>query len=270
PVEVPVETPTVTASTNPATTSFVSRTTKAGFAVGAGAEVRLAGNWMGKVEYLYLDFGRVFAAGTNPLDSTPLPVNFDSHVTNHIARVGLNYKFDPTGAVYAPAGDASARLLLKAPMPAAWTWSGLYVGGTIGYSAGKSNTDTAFSDAVSGAELFATSRSRRLDGAIGGAQAGYNWLPGRALLAGLQGDLNYSGLRAEFVAVCPGGVCNRALIGVVDHPSVSARFEQGQKFEWFVTLRGGVGLGRGPDAVDYVPGGLAVGEVMTAGTVLGF
>ena len=43
--------------------------------------------------------------------------------------------------------------VLKAPMLAAWTWRGPYVGGTIGYGAGKSNTDTAFSDPVSGAEL---------------------------------------------------------------------------------------------------------------------
>jgi opacity protein-like surface antigen len=238
--------------------------------VGAGAEVRLAGNWTGKVEYLYLDFGRVSTAATNPLNATPLAINFDSHVTNHIVRVGLNYKFDPTGAVYAPAADASAPLLLKAPMLAAWTWSGLYVGGTIGYGAGKSNTDTAFSDPVSGAELFATSRSRRLDGAIGGAQAGYNWLAGGVLLAGVEGDLNYSGQRAKFNAVCPGVVCNPNLIGVVDDPSVIAQFEQGQKLEWFATLRGRLGVVATPDAIAYVTGGLAVGEVMTAGTVLGF
>jgi outer membrane immunogenic protein len=60
----------VTASTSPAASSFVSQTTKAGFAVGAGAEVRLAGNWTGKVEYLYLNFGRVSTAATNPLNST--------------------------------------------------------------------------------------------------------------------------------------------------------------------------------------------------------
>src|SRR5262249_37617090 len=174
------------------------------------------------------------------------------------------------GAVYAPAGDASARLLLKAPMPAAWTWSGLYVGGTIGYSAGKSNSDTAFSDPVSGAELFATNRSRHLDGAIGGVQAGYNWLAGGGLLAGVEGDLNYSGQRAKFNAVCPGNVCNPALIGVVDDPSVIARFEQGQKLAWFATLRGRLGVVATPNAIAYVTGGLAVGEVMNAGTVLGF
>jgi outer membrane immunogenic protein len=123
---------------------------------------------------------------------------------------------------------------------------------------------------VSGAELFATSRSRPLDGAIGGAQAGYNWLAGEVLLAGIEGDLNYAGQRAKFNAVCPGEICNPALIGVVNDPSVIAQFEQGQKLEWFATLRGRLGAVATPDAIAYVTGGLAVGEVMTAGTVFGF
>src|SRR5207253_7392669 len=151
PIQVPVDIPFVTASTNPTTTSFDSRTTKAGFAVGAGAEVRLGGNWTGKVEYLYLDFGRVTTAATNPLNSTPLAVSFDSRVTTQVARVGLNYKFDPTGAVYAASADARAPMLFKAPVVAAWSWAGPYVGATIGYSTGTSATDTAFSDPVSAA-----------------------------------------------------------------------------------------------------------------------
>jgi len=269
PVEVPVETPTVTASTNPATTSFDNRTTKAGFAVGAGAEVRLAGNWTGKVEYLYLDFGRVSTAATNPLNATPLAVSFDSRVTDHIVRVGLNYKFDPAGAVYTAAGDSRAPMLFKAPMLAVWTWAGPYLGGTIGYSAGKSRTDIIFGDPASAAGLFASSASRALDGAIGGAQAGHNWLAG-IWLAGVEGDLNYAGQRAKFNAICPGEICNPALIGVIGHPSVIAQFEQGQKLEWFATLRGRLGVTVTPDAVAYVTGGVAVGEVMTAGTVFGF
>ncbi|MFL6821988.1 MAG: outer membrane protein, partial [Xanthobacteraceae bacterium] len=268
PIEVPVEIPTVTAGTSPATSSFVSHTTKAGFAVGAGAEVRLAGNWTGKVEYLYLDFGRVATSATNPLNSTPLAINFDSRVTSHIARVGLNYKFDPTGAAYASA-DAKSPMLFKAPVLAAWTWAGPYVGGTIGYSAGKSKTDTIFTDPGSGTELFATSASRRLDGAIGGAQAGYNWVTG-ILLTGVEGDLNYSGQRGKLNAVCPGEICNPALIGVIGDPSVIAKFEDGQKLEWFATLRARLGVTVTPDAVAYVTGGVAVGEVMTAGTVFGF
>jgi iron complex outermembrane recepter protein len=268
PIEVPVEIPTVTAGTSAATTSFVSHTTKAGFAVGVGAEVRLAGNWTGKVEYLYLDFGRVSASATNPLNSTPLAINFDSRVTSHTARVGLNYKFDPTGAAYAASADAKSPMLFKAPMLAAWSWAGPYVGGTIGYSAGKSKTDTIFTDPGSGAELFATSASRRLDGAIGGAQAGYNWVTG-ILLTGVEIDLNYSGQRAKLNAVCPGEICNPGLIGVIGDPSVLAKFEDSQKFEWFATLRGRLGVTVTPDAIAYVTGGLAVGEVMTAGTVFG-
>jgi iron complex outermembrane recepter protein len=269
PTEVPIEIPTVTAGTSAATTSFVSHTTKAGFAVGAGAEVRLAGNWTGKVEYLYLDFGRVSASATNPLNATPLAINFDSRVTSHTARVGLNYKFDPTGAAYAASANAKSPMLFKAPVLAAWTWAGPYLGGTIGYSAGKSNTDTIFSDPGSGAELFATSASRNLDGAIGGAQAGYNWATG-ILLTGVEGDLNYSGQRAKLNAVCPGAICNPNLIGVLGDPSVLPKFEEGQKLEWFATLRARLGVAVTPDAIAYVTGGLAVGEVMTAGTVFGF
>jgi iron complex outermembrane recepter protein len=269
PVEIPVETPTITASTNPVTTSFVSQTTKTGYAVGAGAEVRLGGNWTGKVEYLYLDFGRVTTTATNPLNSTPLAVSFDSRVTTQVARVGLNYKFDPTGAAYAASASSRAPMLFKAPVLAAWSWAGPYVGATVGYSTGTSATDTAFSDPVSRTSVFAASTPRRLDGAIGGAQAGYNWIGG-ILLAGIEGDLNYSGQRATLNAVCPGAICNPALIGVVDDPSVIARFEQGQKLEWFATLRARLGVAVTPDAIAYVTGGAAVGEVMTAGTVLGF
>jgi opacity protein-like surface antigen len=269
PIEVPIEIPTVTAGTSAATSSFASHTTKVGFAVGAGAEVRLAGNWTGKVEYLYLDFGRVSTAAANPLNSTPLAINFDSRVTSHTARVGLNYKFDPTGATYAASASAKPSMPFKAPVLAAWTWAGPYVGGTIGYSAGKSKTDTIFSDPGSGAALFATSAARRLDGAIGGAQAGYNWVAG-ILLAGVEGDLNYSGQRANLNAVCPGEICNPNLIGVIGDPSVLAKFEDGQKLEWFATLRARLGVTVTPDAIAYVTGGLAVGEVMTAGTVFGF
>src|SRR5262245_13372640 len=248
---------------------FYDHRTKAGWTAGAGIETHLSGNLTGKVEYLYLDFGSVSTAATNPLNATPLAVNLESRVTDHIVRVGLNYKFDPNGAGYVPAAGSTSPMLFKAPVLAAWSWAGPYVGGTIGYSAGKSNTDTAFSDPVSGAELFATRRSRRLDGAIGGAQAGYNWLAG-IWLAGVEGDLNYSGQRAKLNAVCPGEICNPALIGVIGDPSVIARFEDGQKLESFATLRARLGVTVTPDAIAYVTGGVAVDEVMTAGTVFGF
>jgi outer membrane immunogenic protein len=269
PIDVPIDIPTVTASANSASTTFFSQKTKAGWTVGAGAEVRLGGNWTGKVEYLYLDFGNVSTTATLPTNSTPLAINFNSHVTENIVRVGLNYKFDLSGALYdAPAG-AKAPMLFKAPILVAWTWAGPYLGGTVGYSWGKSTTDTIFSDPASGAQLFATNTSRKLDGLIGGAQAGYNWVAGN-VLAGVEADLNYSGQRARLKAVCPGEVCNPALVGVINDPSVLASSDQGQKLEWFATLRGRLGATVTPGALAYVTGGLAVGEIMTAGTVFGF
>ena len=101
----PVGLPPVASGINPVSTSFTSHTTKVGWALGAGAEVRLGGNWTGNVEYLYLDFGNVSTTASLPANLTPLAVDFNSHVTDHIVRVGLNYKLDPLGAVYdAPKG----------------------------------------------------------------------------------------------------------------------------------------------------------------------
>ena len=269
PIEVPVDVPIVIASADPTSTTFFSQKTKAGWTVGAGAEVRLGGNWTGKVEYLYLDFGNVSTTAILPTNSTPLAVTFNSRVTENLVRVGLNYKFDPSGALYVAPAGVNGPMVFKAPIRSAWTWAGFYVGGTIGYGWGKSNTDTAFSDPVSAGQLFATSESRKLEGAIGGAQGGYNWVAGN-ILAGVEADLNYAGQRARMRAGCPGEVCNPALVGIVGDPSVLAISEQGQKLEWFATLRGRLGATVTPDALAYVTGGLAVGEVMTAGTVFGF
>jgi iron complex outermembrane recepter protein len=90
------------------------------------------------------------------------------------------------------------------------------------------------------------------------------------MLAGVEADLNYSGQRARMRAGCPGEVCNPALVGVASDPSVLALSDQGQKLEWFATLRGRLGATVTPGALAYVTGGLAVGEIMTAGTVFGF
>lgn len=69
---------------------------KAGWTVGAGVETRLWGGFTAKLEYLYLDLGTYTdtfvipaAAAGNTVTTTST-----SHFTDHILRVGLNYKFD--------------------------------------------------------------------------------------------------------------------------------------------------------------------------------
>lgn len=75
-----------------ATSATVStNTTKAGWTVGGGFEVALSGRWTGKLEYLYVDFGNV----SNTFGFAPFtPIVTDTHVTDNIVRVGVNYRFN--------------------------------------------------------------------------------------------------------------------------------------------------------------------------------
>jgi outer membrane immunogenic protein len=63
--------------------------------MGGGIEARLLGNWTGKLEYLYIDYGKVVTSVTDPLNSTPIMLTFYSRLRENIVRAGLNYKFSP-------------------------------------------------------------------------------------------------------------------------------------------------------------------------------
>jgi outer membrane immunogenic protein len=65
--------------------SASSSTTKSGGTVGAGIEYAFAGPWTAKLEYLYVD------TGTQSV--TLVGVTDNVRIKNHIARVGLNYRF---------------------------------------------------------------------------------------------------------------------------------------------------------------------------------
>ena len=74
--------------------AFSSKSTNAGWTVGGGIEAHLGGNWTGKAEYLYIDLGSVsntvaLAAPTN------IGARINSRITDHVARIGLNYHFSP-------------------------------------------------------------------------------------------------------------------------------------------------------------------------------
>jgi outer membrane immunogenic protein len=78
----------------PASGSSSRKETQAGWTVGAGGEYALNRNWSVKGEYLYLDLGHPSTTTVLfvPLFA-PTPVVTSAHVTAHIARVGVNYKF---------------------------------------------------------------------------------------------------------------------------------------------------------------------------------
>jgi outer membrane immunogenic protein len=64
---------------------------KAGWTAGAGIEGAFGGGWSAKVEYLYIDLGKLQQTVTLPLAG--VAATFNSHVTDNIVRVGLNYKW---------------------------------------------------------------------------------------------------------------------------------------------------------------------------------
>jgi outer membrane immunogenic protein len=70
--------------------------TKGGFAVGAGVENHLGGNWTAKLEYLYMDLGTITNTYATPNSfGAGGSVTVDSKIRDNIVRVGLNYKLTP-------------------------------------------------------------------------------------------------------------------------------------------------------------------------------
>lgn len=84
----------------PGVGSWSASTTKYGWTVGGGLEWALTRNWSAKVEYLYVNFGRVTASG---LVTSAAPgaggvgygsaINTSVDLTASIARAGINYRF---------------------------------------------------------------------------------------------------------------------------------------------------------------------------------
>jgi outer membrane immunogenic protein len=67
--------------------------TRVGWTVGGGAEWMFAPRWSVKAEYLYVNLGTFNTTGIDP-DFPTRPFLKHSHqLTEHIARVGVNYKF---------------------------------------------------------------------------------------------------------------------------------------------------------------------------------
>jgi opacity protein-like surface antigen len=79
-------------SGNPATNPFSYRDIVPGWTVGGGVEAHLGGNWTGKVEYLYMQFGSVTTNINNQQNMT-LTAQFNSRISDQLIRVSLNYKF---------------------------------------------------------------------------------------------------------------------------------------------------------------------------------
>jgi outer membrane immunogenic protein len=171
-----------------------------------------------------------------------------------------------TAALTAPglAADLVARdyTITKAPVAApVSTWSGLYVGGNLGYGWGNGNTDFSFLPSQAEFNVRNTTLGARSTGVIGGAQAGYNWQMG-SLVTGVEADIQGSGIEGSARAT--------SIVANTGLPDEFGSFLSSKpKLSWFGTVRGRLGVTVTPDLLLYGTGGLAYGHVDASATWFG-
>ena len=144
-----------------------------------------------------------------------------------------------------------------------YNWTGFYVGANLGGSFGRSSTDYT----VAGLPFGST--SQRMDGVVGGLQAGYNWQRGRGVF-GWETDIQATSQRGsstltDFIPGVPGtpGIpcinidgpntpCRpgTGIPGTPGIPAINAVIAYQNKLPWFGTFRGRIG---------FTPGGTMVG-----------
>jgi outer membrane immunogenic protein len=155
--------------------------------------------------------------------------------------------------------------ILKAPPPPVITWSGFYIGATVGgaFNESRYNLDPTgcfIAAAPCGAAGLAgnpfRSDARRIGGAgvIAGGEIGYNWQISPNFVAGLETDISWNDLKQTVAVTQTLPVPPFAVPAAFVH-SIN------QKQDWLGTLRARLGFLFTPNALIYATGGLAYGEV---------
>jgi outer membrane immunogenic protein len=153
----------------------------------------------------------------------------------------------------------AADLIFKAPPPPLWTWTGFYVGGNLGYSWGNWR-------ASSSQEIFnfeSMTASPRLNGIVGGIQAGYNQWVDRRWLWGIEIDGQLTGERDNQSWTdpeLPPTTTGRERRDFVPRHGGAATLSHAWKFPDLGTLRLRAGITPAENWLFYVTGGLAVGQ----------
>src|SRR5579872_4243839 len=151
-----------------------------GLLLGIGFEYALAPNWSVKLEYDHFDYlGKTLHFDANFTNNGPGPFDQSTSAQANVVKAGINYRF--AGQDLAPVADRARSLpykapAFKAPVPAAYDWTGCYVGASAG--AGMLTDSLTGANGVSG---------------IGGGQMGCNVQTG-SFVWGVEAEV-VSGLR---------------------------------------------------------------------------
>ncbi len=173
--------------------------------------------------------------------------------------------FIASGIIVAAVQAASAADLAIRPAPsaplapvlAAQSWTGFYLGIHAGY--GWSNSTVTVTDNF---EFFDhTSLDQKGDGVIGGGQIGYNWQFAPNWMVGVEGDVSGTGIRNT--------INSPVTFNGAPLPFPGFNQQAERDIRWLATVRGRFGYAGGPWLV-YVTGGGAWGGIdYTAGPNIG-
>lgn len=199
---------------------------------------------------------------------------FERHLPKRISPFEVFMRVLSIAAVTALSTIAFAQMAVatdlpvKAPINTAVAidpWAGTYVGLNVGYSWG--DWDASSNQRVFNFEI--TTANPKVDGWLGGLQAGYNWRLAPQWILGVEGDIQISGEKDSQNWVDPGLPAitpppppppPEELLDFVPRPGGPAALSHQWKFPWFGTLRLRAGMTPSSNWLLYVTGGLAVGE----------
>ena len=162
-------------------------------------------------------------------------------------------------ATSASAADLPKPQVVSEPLAPIFTWTGLYLGANIGGAFGtKGDTKTVGTPAFVGLgnALRPSTLSTNDNGVTGGAQAGYNYQLGSAVV-GLEADFGFTSLQktARFTSAA-------TVLGTTLTTSAKSQLD------YLGTVRGRVGVTPFDRLLVYVTAGLAYGGVKTSTSVV--
>jgi outer membrane immunogenic protein len=155
------------------------------------------------------------------------------------------------------AADMAAKAPPPPPAPI-YNWTGFYFGVNAGWSWGKA--DTTINVPSPGAPFIPATfnDTTHPEGAIGGAQIGYNWQSTPNWVLGVEADIQASG---ENASITPQGHFIGLLIAGPTTITFSDSIPHRDAINWFGTVRGRVGYEFWPTTMFYATGGFAYGGV---------
>jgi len=138
----------------------------------------------------------------------------------------------------------AADLPVKAPILApAFTWTGCYVGGQVGYKWAKSDPTWANSGSGALPDGYPITGTLNPSGAVGGLTVGCNYQFAPNWVVGIEGDYSWANLHSEGTLLAPANPFHT--FGIKEHSFATARLRAGYAVDhWLLFVSGGAAWAR--------------------------